>query len=116
MFKIDRKIKGFMKNGKSKAKTFGIIGIFLLSYGFLSLFIIGNVAYSGLIFSLFAIIGIISIFVSIIFLVVSGILFFIHRADVDKPRNIAKKLLYERYAKGEINKEEFEQMKKDIED
>lgn len=105
-----------MANDKRKARKLGIIGIFLLSFGFLISFIIGNVTYDGLIIFLFVIIGFISIFVSIILFVVSGILYFIHRVDVDKPKNVAMKLLYERYAKGEINKEEFEMMKKDIED
>lgn len=54
---------------------------------------------------------------TIIFLVLSVSMYYIERRDKNKehfPIENAKKILYERYAKGEINRQEFEQMKNDI--
>jgi putative membrane protein len=58
---------------------------------------------------------IVSLFISIILLMVGLITFIIFRADKIKPRENVIKILYERYAKGEITKKEFEDMKKDLE-
>jgi len=114
-----------MKNGKTKAKTLGVLGIIVFIFVFIMPTIIVPVFLNStevdfetemFIMNITFPIMLIGLFFSIALFVIAGIVYSIHRTDVDKPKNIAKKLLYERYAKGEINKEEFEQMKKDIED
>lgn len=109
--------------GNKKAKIFGVIAaIFFIIFLILIviLFLIQGTSVSsddtiGMMFVyIFGIFFYISIPSAIIFTILAVYFYFKYRKKT-APINNAIKLLYERYAKGEITKEELEKMKKEIE-
>ncbi len=103
--------------GKYTAKKIGLIGLLLTVLSFIlivisAIYMADNTDNEGAFSTAYNIAIFCSLFlwIGIILLIVAGIVYFIERKKLNEPKEHANKILYERFAKGEITKEEFEQL------
>jgi putative membrane protein len=100
---------------KSTIKKIAILGLILTILPIIIIIPIAFAIYNFNDSNGFTAICSLTFWIGIILLIVSGILYFTNKQSLSDSKGHAQKIIYERYAKGEITKEELEEMKKDIE-
>ncbi len=109
-----------MNKNIENAKRFAILGIFFLILGFI-LYIYGSNEQSSYYYELIqqgknmALFGIIILIFGFIFITIGFVFISINTNKKEIKSESSNEILNKRYAKGELTKEQYEQMKKDLE-